>query len=126
MRPRALTWLLLVAGVALAARRGLDVVVVRGRSMTPALLPGDRLLVARARPRPGDVVLAADPRAPSRELVKRVVAMDRQGIALAGDNSSGTSDAIVEPAAVRWRAVVRYWPPSRVGVVARRSASIRR
>ena len=34
---------------ALALRRRLDVVEVRGRSMAPTLLPGDRLLVARSR-----------------------------------------------------------------------------
>jgi signal peptidase I len=35
---------------------------VRGLSMTPALYPGDRLLIRyRRRPRPGDVVLARFP-----------------------------------------------------------------
>ncbi len=69
MRPRGLAWLL-VAVPAIAALRLLDVVEVRGRSMTPTLQPGDRLLVIRARPRTGDVVLAPDPRDGRRELVK--------------------------------------------------------
>jgi signal peptidase I len=118
MRPRALT-ALLVAGAALLAARRVDVVEVRGRSMTPTLRPGDRLLAVRARPRPGDVVLAPDPRNPTRELVKRVAALDADGVALRGDNAAASTDAIVDPAAVLWRAVLCYWPPSRVGVVSR-------
>jgi hypothetical protein len=43
MRPRALTWIVLAIATGAAARRWLDVVEVRGRSMAPTLLPGDRL-----------------------------------------------------------------------------------
>jgi signal peptidase I len=117
MRLRALTWLLVSAAAFLAARRWLDVVEVRGRSMAPTLIPGDRLLVVRARPRPGDIVLAPDPRHRARELVKRVAAMDADGIALAGDNPRATTDAVVDRATVGWRVVLRYWPPSRVGPI---------
>ena len=68
------------AGMAIG-RRWLDVVEVRGSSMEPTLIPGDRLLVeshtygGRA-PRHGEVVLAADPRQPERELIKRVASID--------------------------------------------------
>jgi nickel-type superoxide dismutase maturation protease len=104
-----------------AARRWLDVVEVRGRSMAPTLLPGDRLLVVRVRPRLGDVVLAPDPRMPSRELIKRVTAADARGIQLRGDNPDASTDArsfgAVSPDAVHWRALVRYWPMERIGRV---------
>ena len=123
MRPKGLTWPLLGLIGLLAARRWLDVVEVRGRSMAPALLPGDRLLVVRAPPRTGDVVLAPDPRAPSRELIKRVAAVDRIGVHLRGDNQAASTDArafgAVRPADVRWRAVLRYWPAGRFGPIAR-------
>ena len=49
MRPRGLIWPLALLLGAVAARRWTDVVEVRGRSMLPTLLPGDRLLVARLR-----------------------------------------------------------------------------
>jgi Signal peptidase, peptidase S26 len=120
MRPRALILIALGAAALVVAHRRLDVVEVRGHSMAPTLLPGDRLLVGRARPRLGDVVLAPDPRHPTRELIKRVVATDDAGIALAGDNAPGSTDAIVDPDTVRWRAVLRTWPPSRAGAVRRR------
>ena len=123
MPPKGLIWPLLgVVGV-LVARRWLDVVEVRGRSMAPALLPGDRLLVVRAPPRTGDVVLAPDPRPPSRELIKRVGAIDRLGVHLRGDNPVASTDArtfgALRPADVRWRAVLRYWPLDRAGAIPR-------
>jgi len=109
---------------ALAARR-LDAVVVRGRSMAPALLPGDRLLIAprRGLPRVGDVVIAADPRDRDRELIKRVAAVEAGTVTLLGDNPSGSTDARsfgpLPADGAGWRVVVRYWPPSRIGPVAR-------
>ena len=114
MRPRALILALLAAGVVVAARRRLDVVEVRGRSMAPSLLPGDRLLVLRAGPRAGDVVLAPDPRDTRRELIKRVATLGPARIALRGDNASSSTDATVGRSAVAWRAILRYWPPSRL------------
>jgi signal peptidase I len=114
MRPRALTALLVVAAALLALRR-FDVVEVRGRSMAPTLLPGDRLLVMRARARQGDVVLAHDPRHPARELIKRVASVEPDGVVLRGDNVAASNDARVASEGVRWRAVVRYWPPARAG-----------
>lgn len=89
--------------------------------MAPTLLPGDRLLVARVPPHVGDVVLAPDPRAPRRELVKRVVAVDGRGIVLRGDNPAASTDARTFGAlardAVRWRVLGCYWPRWRLGPV---------
>ncbi|MGZ8512080.1 MAG: nickel-type superoxide dismutase maturation protease [Candidatus Limnocylindria bacterium] len=103
------------------ATRDLDAVAVRGRSMAPSLLPGDRLIVRRRRsgPRVGDVVVVRDPRRPDRELIKRVAAVDGARVTLLGDNPAGSTDARefgpVAASGVRWGVVVRYWPPSRVG-----------
>ncbi|HEX9634819.1 MAG TPA: nickel-type superoxide dismutase maturation protease [Candidatus Limnocylindria bacterium] len=109
-----------------AARRWLDAVEVRGGSMAPTLLPGDRLLVesstfTRRRPRAGELVLAPDPRDPARELVKRVAAADSEAgkLELRGDAPGASTDSrafgAVPSASVQWRVLARYWPPSRVG-----------
>jgi signal peptidase I len=116
------------AGIAAgaAASRWLDVVEVHGGSMAPALLPGDRLLVeARSylsrAPRPGEVVLAADPRQSERELIKRVASVDEDAAAadLRGDAPEESTDSrefgAVPFTAIRWRAAFRYWPPERAG-----------
>ncbi len=126
--PRRALFLFLggLAGAAAAnvlSRRWVDVVQVRGRSMTPTLLPGDRLLVESLtyrsrRPRAGDIVLAADPRDGSRELVKRV-ASSGPGLELRGDSSEESTDSRafgpLPVESVHWRAVYRYWPPRRAG-----------
>lgn len=124
--PRRALFLFLgmAAGAAAAnvvARRWVDVVEVEGTSMAPALLPGDRLLVEsltyRLRsPRVGDIVLAADPRAPSRELVKRVATVGST-VELRGDAPDASTDSrtfgAVPVASVRWRVAARYRPPRR-------------
>ena len=116
-----LIWPILGLLALVAARERLDVVQVRGRSMAPTLLPGDRLLVIRLPPRVGDVVLAADPRAPERELIKRVAALDAAGVRLRGDNPAASTDertfGVVSPETVAWRVLARYWPMSRIGFV---------
>jgi nickel-type superoxide dismutase maturation protease len=124
MRPRGLNWPLLALAAAaalLAASRRLDVVEVQGRSMTPTLLPGDRLLVARLPARVGDVVLATDPRSPDRELIKRVAAVDELGVMLRGDQPAASTDArtfgSIPADRVTWRVVARYWPVDRIGRV---------
>ncbi len=113
--------LLLFAGLAMLARRRLDVVEVRGRSMAPTLLPGDRLLVMRRRPRVGDVTITLDPRDPRRELIKRVARIDRSGVHLRGDNPAFSTDTrafgALPPDSVTWRAVLRYWPRWRMGLI---------
>ena len=94
--------------------------------MAPALLPGDRLLVESRsyvgrHPRQGEVVLAADPREPERELIKRVAAVDAATASadLRGDAPGSSTDSrefgAVPLSAIRWRAVFRYWPPERAG-----------
>lgn len=116
------------AGIAAgaAATRWLDVVEVRGGSMAPALLAGDRLVVESRSylsrsPRPGEVVLAADPRQSDRELIKRVASVDEAGAAadLRGDAPDESTDSrdfgAVPLADIRWRAAFRYWPPERAG-----------
>jgi nickel-type superoxide dismutase maturation protease len=120
----------LAAGVAAgavgaaAARGWLDVAEVHGRSMAPALLPGDRLLLesrsyARRTPRVGEVVLAPDPRQPARELIKRVASVDEAAgmVELHGDAAEASTDSRVFGAipldTIRWRAAFRYWPPER-------------
>jgi nickel-type superoxide dismutase maturation protease len=114
--------LLVCLALIAVARRRLDVVEVRGRSMAPSLQPGDRLVVVRSRrpPRTGDVVLALDPRAAGRELVKRVARVDRSGgVTLRGDNLAFSTDArafgTLPLSAIRWRVALRYWPVRRAG-----------
>ena len=119
---RFLAWSLAAILAGLFLRRRLDVVEVRGSSMAPALLPGDRLLVARLGPhRVGDVVLAADPRDPQRELIKRVSALGAGGVTLRGDNALRSTDArtfgALPPSSVGWRVIGRYWPADRIGRV---------
>lgn len=118
----------MAAGIGIG-RRWLDVVEVHGRSMAPALLPGDRLLVESRsylsrQPRQGEVVLAADPREPQRELIKRVAAVDVRAatVELRGDAPGSSTDSrefgAMPLSAIRWRAVFRYWPPERAGRLA--------
>lgn len=103
--------------------RNLDAAIVQGRSMVPTLQPGDRLLVEswtyRMRlPRPGEVVLAADPRRPRRELAKRVAAVGPESLTLVGDGARSTDSRTfggIPLEKVKWRAVARYWPPRRAG-----------
>ncbi len=114
---------LFVLGAAWIMRHWLDVVEVRGRSMLPTLVPGDRLLLVRLAggPRPRDVVVAPDPRAPSREIVKRVRRVSDTGVDLRGDNPTSSTDGgafgDVPSASIRWRVVGRYWPPERIGPI---------
>jgi nickel-type superoxide dismutase maturation protease len=124
---RVLRPLLTLVAAGLLLRRWVDIVEVRGHSMAPALLPGDRLVAVRnlragRMPRAGDIVLALDPRDAFRELVKRVASVDPTGIELRGDNPRHSADSVAFgrlPAnAVRWRVIGRYWPPERVGRIA--------
>jgi nickel-type superoxide dismutase maturation protease len=124
MRARGLIWPLLGLLVAsVAAQRWFDVIEVRGSSMSPTLLPGDRLLAVRARPLAGTIVLAVDPREPRRELIKRVARIGPSGVELRGDNPDASTDARmfgrVPLAEVEWRVVLRYAPVRRIGLVSR-------
>lgn len=97
-------------------------VAVRGESMAPGLLPGDRLLVsALASLRPGDVVALRDPRDPRRVLVKRVASIDDRArlLVVRGDNPAASTDSReFGPVALRLllgRCVLRYHPEARRG-----------
>ena len=114
-----------VAAVAFA-RRWLDVVEVQGGSMAPTLLPGEWLLVerrtyARRPPRVGEIVLAADPRDPTRELIKRVAALDGETglVELVGDAPDASTDSrafgALPVTSIRWRVIGRYYPLPRLG-----------
>ncbi|HEX2140867.1 MAG TPA: nickel-type superoxide dismutase maturation protease [Candidatus Limnocylindria bacterium] len=106
--------------------RRTDAVEVVGGSMSPTLLPGDRLLVeswtyARRAPRRGEVVLAADPRSPARELIKRVAAVHGAHVDLRGDAAAASTDSRhfgrLRIHDVRWRVGLRYWPLRRIGAL---------
>ena len=111
------------AAVGFVALRRLPRVVVEGPSMRPGLQPGDRLvLLPRRRYRSGTVVAAADPRLPSRLLVKRVAAVGDDGrLDLRGDDGAASTDSRtfgpVDPRQVRGQAVWRYAPRGRTGSV---------
>jgi len=97
-------------------------VLVEGRSMAPTLLPGERLLVLRARRiRPDDLVLVADPRRRSRLLVKRVRSEDASGVWIEGDNPAESTDSRtfgpVPRTLVLGRARYRYAPAARAGAL---------
>ncbi|WP_246060853.1 S24/S26 family peptidase [Nocardioides dongxiaopingii] len=100
----------------------LRMVRVRGRSMLPALRPGDRLLVlGRRGPRPGDVVVARFP--DGTAVVKRVAERRGSGWWLLSDNAAeGLADSRARGAvgddAVLGVVAWRIWP--RPGRVARR------
>jgi nickel-type superoxide dismutase maturation protease len=92
---------------------------VTGRSMEPALLPGDFVIVERVRPGHlpalGAVVLVRDPREPQRVLVKRLARIHSGSVWVLGDNTQASTDSRVFGALpqeailghVRWRYVRR-------------------
>ena len=101
-------------------------VAVEGRSMAPALMPGDWLLAdpdafRDASPTVGDLVLVPDPREPSRLLVKRVVEVVDGALFVAGDSPAESADSRVfgpvEASAAEGRPWFRYWPLGRAGRV---------
>jgi len=106
-------------------------VAVKGHSMEPTLSDGDWLLVdplaySARFPRPGELVVVADPRLSSRTLVKRVTHVDSDGyLALAGDHPghrhvpgyTQPEEILVDPDGVLGRPWLRYWPFERFGPV---------
>jgi nickel-type superoxide dismutase maturation protease len=94
--------------------------VVAGRSMEPAILPGDRLLYLRTRSAlAGDVVVVDDPTHPGRLVVKRVTKASEGTFELRGDNSVASTDSRdygpVPMRYVQGRAIYRYFPSGRAG-----------
>ncbi len=83
--------------------------------MEPTLRDGDWLIYSPAAPRLGDVVVAVDPREPSRWLVKRVLDAS-EGVELASDRP-GHERVHVPRSSVLGRVVFRYWPIARFGPV---------
>jgi len=86
--------------------------VVRGRSMEPTLLGGDRLLLLHgARPRPGRLAVV---RMPDVVAVKRVVRRDPDGWWVERDNPSMGVDSwtvgAVKDEDVLALVVLRLWP----------------
>lgn len=134
-RADSATWVVGTAALVfvglLAVSRCVRRVVVRGGSMAPNLLDGDRLVVIGrpfgppSRPLVGDVVAVPDPRAPERILVKRVASVDLGAgtLEVLGDAPDASTDSrhfgAVPLASVVGRAVHRYGPPGRSGPVRR-------
>jgi len=94
--------------------------------MRPTLLPGDRLLVdpkplRQGLPSVGAIVVLTDPEVPSRQLVKRVTALDRPGarVTVLGDDSAVSRDSRafgpVPRSALIGVAWFRYLPMDRRG-----------
>ncbi|MDP8977607.1 MAG: S26 family signal peptidase [Actinomycetota bacterium] len=110
-------------------------VVVTGPSMSPALRPGDRLLVHRTRRvRRGHLAVVGDPRSPAREVVKRVAGVPGDtlvvdgrtlradaGVLVVGDDRRHSTDSRhygpVPRRLVRGRPWYRYAPPDRAGLL---------
>lgn len=100
---------------------------IDGRSMEPALEPGDWLLVdpdayARRAPVPGNLILAPDPREPKLLLLKRIGSVGSDGrLHILGDAPDASTDSrtfgSIDPATVQGRPWFRYWPVRRAGRV---------
>ncbi|MGH9108280.1 MAG: nickel-type superoxide dismutase maturation protease [Acidimicrobiales bacterium] len=123
------------AGAALVAAPALlRRVVVSGRSMEPALGPGDRLVVVRVPAwwpiADGSMVAVHDPRRPGRLLVKRVASSGPAGVVLRGDNPVASTDSRtfgpVPRRSIAGVACYRYAPSGRAGRLGGRSAPGRR
>jgi nickel-type superoxide dismutase maturation protease len=92
-------------------------VEVAGRSMVPALRPGEWYVVRwGGRVRCGDVVVARRPDRPDLLLVKRALRRTAGGWWVEGDNPAASDDSrLFGPVPDRLllgRVVVRYWPPA--------------
>ena len=110
-------------------------ITVRGRSMAPALLPSERLLIdrlayVRNRPRANDVVWVLHPSRPELRMLKRLAGvpgdtfcgrtLKRGEYWVLGDNAEESTDSrVFGPVRRRdllGRAWVRYWPAERRSV----------
>ncbi len=122
--------MLTVAGMAVAATalwRSFRRVEVAGSSMSPTLLPGDRLVVMAPPlgrspwPKPGHVVAVRHPGQPGRILIKRVAAVSRVTgtVEVVGDDPTASTDSRtfgpLPRSSIVGRAVYRYAPSGRSG-----------
>jgi nickel-type superoxide dismutase maturation protease len=106
------------------ACKALHRVQVRGDSMVPTLGAADRLVVLRLPPwwplALGDLVALRQPDA-DRLLIKRVVRVADGHLLVRGDNEAKSTDSRtfgpVPRRAVLGRALYRYWPPERAGLL---------
>jgi len=118
----------------------LEAFVVPSASMAPAIEDGDRILVEKTMPfdrplRRGDIVVYRPPgESDGRKFVKRIVGLPGDQVGtdghvvspdhcwVEGDNTENSKDSRahgeVRLDAIVGRAVYRYWPPSRLGVLA--------
>jgi nickel-type superoxide dismutase maturation protease len=91
--------------------------------MEPALRDGDWIVVARLSrpPRVGEIVLARDPRASERLVLKRVATIEDGSCTLLGDRPEESTDSrqfgAVALSDVLGRAVFRYSPLRRAGML---------
>ena len=124
LRRRALRRARVVPGLySILAFIGAKRVVVRGRSMMPALSPRERVMFDRLAyfvgdPRVGDVVLAGHPARPGVRMIKRVAELRGEGeYVLLGDNPDESTDSRTlgpfRRGDIVGRAWVVYWPPER-------------
>lgn len=108
-------------------------VSVRGWSMAPTLLPGERLLFdrlayTRDRPKIGDIVLVTHPLRPALRMVKRLTGVPGDSVDgerllgrgeywVLGDNEDASTDSrefgAVRRSDLLGRAWVLYWPTDR-------------
>lgn len=118
MSPIGTRAILLCAAV-LTAVVSLPRVKVDGPSMAPTLTAGDRLVVLPGVVTAGALVVARDPREPTRLLVKRATKVDRDGLVLRGDNPAASTDSRhfgpVPRRLLVGRPVYRYSPPESAG-----------
>lgn len=108
--------------------------MVSGRSMEPALFPGDLVIVdlwsyRHRLPREGEIVLFYGPEPAAAPMVKRVASPPagsrtidfEKNVWLLGDNPGMSDDSRrfgpVPVGRIRGRLVWRYWPPGRAGAL---------
>ncbi len=133
MRTLAVAVIVLAAITAVVLRgRRFERWEVSGASMSPALAPGDWLMIERLRPGAalpgaGSIVLVADPRDPSLPLLKRITRIDAEGkVWIEGDNPPYSTDSRhfgpVPVTSIAGIVRFRYWPPARAGRISRGAA----
>ncbi len=82
-----------------------------GDSMLPALQPADIILARRSAVKAGDIVIAT---VQGREVIKRVTHVNLQGVFLAGDNPTKSTDSrsygLVKTNCIKATMILRFRP----------------